>query len=84
MGVLHRIELAVPEQLAQHHTRVGVLMKAVEVATRTPLVGRSGPQERLGPTMDKTYAGDAVRSDLSSTDFRLTAVPSISVALHAR
>ena len=37
VGILHRVILAVPEQLAQHQVRVGVFPKPVKVAAKSPL-----------------------------------------------
>ena len=37
VGILHRVILTVPEQLAQHQVRVGVFMEPVEVAAKSPL-----------------------------------------------
>ena len=40
IGIRHRFQLAVPEQLAQHHVRVGVFPKPVEVAAKSLLQHR--------------------------------------------
>ena len=40
IGIRHRVDLAVPEQLAQNHVRVGVFMKPVEVAAKALLQHR--------------------------------------------
>ena len=40
IGIHHRFQLAVPEQLAQHQVRVGVFMKPIEVAAKSLLQHR--------------------------------------------
>ena len=40
IGIRRRVELAVPEQLAQHQVRVGVFMKPVEIAAKSLLQHR--------------------------------------------
>ena len=40
IGIRHRVQIAVPEQLAKHHVRVGVFMKPVEVAAKALLQHR--------------------------------------------
>ena len=67
IGIRHRVELAVPKQLAQHQVRVDVFMKPIEVAAKSPLQAdvRTSPSLRSPLATNSSSSSSTIRIVIS-------------------